>query len=312
VDVLPRMPLAVNGYLASSARGHAQEMATYDYFAHQSAVDGRWPNKMARDAGYPLPYQLPAIGGGFWLLPDGDAQTNGNQIESIAAGTGSGIYDYTNPINALAGLIVDSDTPSLGHRIHLLAMDDFNVLFREVGAGFGSDASAYYVNYWSAQTGVIDESDVFLTGVVYADVNPNHLYDVGEGLGGVTVNVSGTPVTTNAAGSWAVLVASGMHSVTCSGGGFVGTGSANVSVAGANREVDCISGFAGAYVDFVQVPEPPADAASLVALAALARRVRRRRRTRTSTRSRPSWRSSASRLGQLSAARARAARRPRA
>jgi hypothetical protein len=183
VGVAPRMPLALNGFLVSSARGHAQEMATYDYFDHRSAVDGRWPNQMARDAGYPLPYELPAVGGGFWLLPDGDAQTNGNQIESIAAGFGGGIFDYANPINALAGLIVDDGTPSLGHRVHLLAMDDFNVLFREIGTGFGSNVSAMYENYWSAQTGVIDESDTFLTGVVYADANANHLYDVGEGLG---------------------------------------------------------------------------------------------------------------------------------
>jgi hypothetical protein len=30
-----------------------------------------------------------------------------------------------------------------------------------------------------------------------------------------------------------------------------------VSVSGANRQVDCVSGFEGLYVDFVAVWEPP-------------------------------------------------------
>jgi len=278
VGVAPRPPLAVNDYLVSSARGHAQEMAQSNYFAHQSAVDGRWPNKMARDAGYPLPQSIPATGGGSWLFPDGDNQTNGNGIESIAAGFGPGDFDYSNPINALNGLFVDEGTPDLGHRVHLLAITEPNDFFREIGAGYGFSSKADYENYWSAQTGVIHESDTFLTGVVYADANGNHLYDLGEGIGGATVNVSGMPVLTNAAGGWAAPVASGTHGVTCSGGSFAGTAVVNVDVSGASREVDCVSGFAGAYVDFAQVPEPGAVAAALAALSAVRALAARRRR----------------------------------
>ena len=51
----PRPPLAANDQLFDSAGFHAEEMATYDYFGHQSEVTGDWPNQMARDAGYPLP-----------------------------------------------------------------------------------------------------------------------------------------------------------------------------------------------------------------------------------------------------------------
>ena len=70
-SVTPRPPLAVSESLFASARFHAGEMATHNYFEHQSPVTGKWPNKLARDFGYPLPPQF----------LDGV-----NNIESIAAG----------------------------------------------------------------------------------------------------------------------------------------------------------------------------------------------------------------------------------
>ena len=255
VGVAPSVPLAVNGYLVTSARGHAQEMADHNYFGHQSQVDGRWPNKMARDAGYPLPQQIPAaMPGHYWLLPDDQ-----NEIEAIAAG-------YPTPLDALNGLIVDQGTNPPGHRIQLLAIGEFQGYFREVGVGFGFNASSTYQDYWSIQTGLVNESDTFLTGVVFADANHNQIYDLGEGLGGVTVMVDATPVATNDAGGWALQVGGGDHTVGCSGGGFAGTGGATVTVSGSNREVDCVSGFPGAYVDFAEVPEPSAPALAIAAL----------------------------------------------
>lgn len=256
--VAPSMPLAVNGYLVTSARGHAQEMADHDYFAHCSPIDGRCPNKMARDAGYPLPQQIPAAAPHtYWLLPDDQ-----NEIEAIAAG-------YSTPLDALNGLIVDTGTNPPGHRIQLLAIGEFPGYFREVGVGYGYDASSTYQEYWSIQTGLVNESDTFLTGVVFDDANHNQIYDLGEGLGGVTVMVDATPVATNDAGGWALQVAGGDHAVSCSGGGFAGTGGATVTVSHSNRQVDCVSGFTGAYVDFAEVPEPSAPALALTALAAL-------------------------------------------
>jgi hypothetical protein len=86
--IAPSPALAVNDFLVQSSRGHAAEMAAYNYFAHQSAVTGKWPNQMARDAGYVLPASWP-----------GDQ----NYIESIAAG-------YPTVLDALRGLIEDSGT----------------------------------------------------------------------------------------------------------------------------------------------------------------------------------------------------------
>ena len=274
IGVLPQPPLAINESLVDSSRLHAQEMASSNYFAHESAVTGKWPNLLAREAGYPLAMQVPNSGGGVFLLRD-----DSNQIESIVAGFGPGRADLTNAINAVVNLIVDTGTPGLGHRFHLLAIDEFNQVFREAAAGFGSDPSADFRNYWAFHSGVEDTTDVFLAGVVFDDADANFLYDAGEGLAGVTVSVAGNDVATNSAGGWAMPVGPGLHQVSCSGGAFAGTSRVEVSVIGANREVDCISGMAGAAVDFVFVPEPSRELASLaalVALAGLARGVRRR------------------------------------
>lgn len=216
-------------------------------------MTGDWPNKMARDAGYPL----------LSSLADDD-----NNIEAISCGFGTGLDDHSQALNSLITLIVDARVPTLGHRLHLLGQNPFD-LFVEAGAGFGRNTSADCRNYWAFHTGVKDAMETFLTGVVYDDGNGNGLYDPGEGLDGVSVNVSGTATTSGAAGGWSVAVADGDHLVTCSGGAFAGPAQVAVSVSGANRQVDCVSGMEGGFVDFAVVPEPAVGLGQLAVLGAV-------------------------------------------
>ena len=266
IGVEPRPPLALNTTLVNSARFKAQELATNNYFGHQSQVGPNfyWPNELARNVfGYPLAMHVPdsCVPSCYSLFDDA------NQIESLAAGYGSGTADRTKGVNVVIGLIVDSGVPSLGHRLHLLAMTDFNAVFVEAGPGYGVSLTADYVNYWAFHTGVKANVETFLTGVAFSDGNGNSLFDPGEGLAGVTVQAGLLFATTGATGGYSLLIPSGTHAVTCSGGGFGGTAAASVGVIGFNRELDCISGQAGAIVDFV--PEPGAAALGLAAAAAL-------------------------------------------
>jgi hypothetical protein len=276
VGVSPRPPLALNTTLVDSSRFKGQELATNNYFGHQSQVGPNfyWPNELVRNVfGYPLADEVPVPGnpGAFYTLVD-----DSNQVESLAAGYGPGVQDYTKGVNAVIGLIVDSGVGSLGHRKHLLAMTEFNTFFVEAGAGYGVNASATYRNYWAFHTGVREAIQSYLTGVVFADANTNSIYDPGEGLAGVTVQAGAASTTTGASGGYSLLITGGTHDVTCSGGAFAGTAAAQVTVIGYNREVDCISGQTEAWVDFVQVPEPGAGALGLAAGGVLVV-VRRRR-----------------------------------
>jgi len=230
--VAAQPPLAFNDLLQDSARFHAQEMADNNYFGHQSQVTGDWPNKMAIDAGYMLPWG-----------------PNANNIESLAAGYGLS----TAPDSAedtLRLLVEDAGVPSLGHRIHLLAMDPFWQQHR-VGVGYAFNNSANLRNYWAIHTAYENASDLFLTGVVYNDKNGNDRYDLNEGLAGVTVSTDqGGSVLTNPAGGWSLPVTGGTYLVTAAGGAYNGTGFAVVLVDNSNVEVDFNSGEAQGVIGF--------------------------------------------------------------
>lgn len=228
-----RPPLAVNDSLFASAEFHAQEMADNNYFAHQSAVTGDWPNLMARDAGYDLPASFP---------------DDNNYIESLAAGN-----LYGNPLDVIGLLIVDAGVPSLGHRKHLLGIDSFNAKAKEIGVGHGFNINSLYDHYWAAHITYSSTTDTFLTGVVFDDGDSNQLFGLNEGLAGVTVTLVGENLqtVTNAAGGWSIQVPGpGTYTVTVSGGSFVGTATATLDVTTDNREVDFISGRTDAIVDF--------------------------------------------------------------
>ena len=232
-----RPPLAVNANLNASALFHSQEMATHNYFGHQSAVTGDWPNKMVRDHGYPLPDIFP---------------NTSNNLESLAAGT-----FFSGADEPLSALIVDEGIPSLGHRKHLLGMGTFNASFREIGVGHAFNGAATYDHYWTIQTGYQSISDTFLTGVAFNDLNSNSRYDPGEGLAGVAVSAGNLQTLTNAAGGWSLQVPSGAHVIQASGGSFQGVSATSVLVADKNVAVDFRSGVPGAMVGFQQQSNLP-------------------------------------------------------
>ncbi|MCG3184086.1 MAG: hypothetical protein ICCCNLDF_02198 [Planctomycetes bacterium] len=251
--VAAQPPLALNLNLVQSARFHSAEMAANGYFAHQSAVTGDWPNKMARDAGYPLVTA--------WT-------DNANYIESLAARYSSaGSVSYSAP-EALKALIIDAGINPPGHRIHLLGMDSFSAAFREVGTGYAQGIGVGWPSgaYWSIHTGRRNTDPVWLTGVVYSDTNGNGRYDQGEGLSGVTVTATGAVTrntTSTVGGGWSIDVTAGTWNLSCSGGTFVGTATASVNVTTANVAVDFESGTTQGEVNFgSQVVTPPPGGSS--------------------------------------------------
>lgn len=232
-------PLAVNMNLLASSGFKAVEMATNDYFAHQSAVTGDWPNKIERDNGYLLNTGL--IDGA-------------NNVESLAAGT------TVTALQALRMLLEDAGVSPPGHRYHLLATGpgaSFWLQHVEIGVGHAFNGSSTYDNYYAIHTGYRNSNPAWITGVVYNDANANGRYDQGEGIAGVTVTATGPStlnVTSNAAGGWSIQAGAGSWTVTATGGTFVGTSTGNVTVASDNVEVDFESGTAAAEVGFANQP----------------------------------------------------------
>jgi hypothetical protein len=249
--VAARPPLAVNNDLFDSTEFHAVDMAVDNYFAHNTP-EGLTPNQMVRNEGYVLPGSYPTLG---------------NNVESIAFGGGFPTSPTATAGQALEQLIIDEDTPSLGHRIQLLAMSEFAATHREIGVGHRAidrfhpeHGLTFKEDYWAIHTAVSNASDKFLTGVVFNDVNANGRYDLNEGLGGVTITVGALNTTTNAAGGWSIKVAgTGSMDVTAAGNGV--NSSATVSVGSDNIEVDFIRGTSTGIVNF-DSPLPPAPNAA--------------------------------------------------
>jgi uncharacterized protein YkwD len=205
---LPPPPLAVNPNLAASAQARSDEMAVHNYFAHQSPISGRWPNQVARAAGYDLP--------GYW--PD-----EANNLESLHRGS-------PDPARVLQSFI---ESPN--HRNHVMGQGWFSG-HREIGVGLVLED-----RIWSIHTAVRDGASLFLTGVAYQDGDGDGQLDLGEGLAGVTIIVDGSTVATNAGGGWSLAVEPGTHQVEASGAGFPGSATATVHVGQYNIAVDFIA-----------------------------------------------------------------------
>lgn len=211
--LLPRPPVAIDGALAASSSFKAADLADGAPFDHQSS-DGRWPNELARDFGYPLP---------SWWVDDA------NYIESIAY---AGVDFPWALIFRLRSVHLD----------HLLGQEGY-IAHRQIGVG--ADGV-----YWAIHTAYRHGDPTnYLTGVVFADRDGDHRMDLGEGLGGVTVTVEGAGRTlTGPGGGWSVAVPDGRYRITASGGGFAGTATAVARVAGYNVGVDFLSGRARGVV----------------------------------------------------------------
>lgn len=112
----------------------------------------------------------------------------------------------------LGDFVVDFLVPSLGHRIQMLRTQH-----RQIGAGFDGQ-------YAVINSGLnANETQPFLTGAVFNDLNSNNRYDVGEGVEGATVTIQGVGSTTTwASGSgYNYRLDPGTYTVTISGAGIV-------------------------------------------------------------------------------------------
>jgi uncharacterized protein YkwD len=189
--VAASQPLAFDTRLIQSSRDHSQDMSTANYFGHNGS-DGSTPFQRMSADGYP------------WI----------GAAESIAAGQSS-------PESALSALIIDSGVADLGHRKQLLSFGGAPYTgLSATGVGIVLGGSGSYHNYYTIDSGYTSDSRPYLTGAVFNDTNNNGRYDIGEGVGGVTVTIAGVGSTTSwSSGGYSFQLSPGTYTVTASGGG---------------------------------------------------------------------------------------------
>ncbi len=215
-----RQPLAFVSVLEAAASLHSQSMLDEDYFSHTGS-DGSSPTQRIFAAG--------------WT----DTGSGWSTGENIAwAGTiGTGYADRPATVARQHDALFDS----AGHRENLL-----EGRFSEIGIGhlagaFTWDGTTYTSTSMVTQK-FTDAGRTFLTGVAIDDLNANDFYDVGEGLGGVTVRATGGghtyTTTTWASGGYTLALPDGSYTVTFSGGALAGPVTRLATIAGANVKLD--------------------------------------------------------------------------
>ncbi|MBM6580762.1 carboxypeptidase regulatory-like domain-containing protein [Microvirga sp. BT689] len=226
-------PLAFNGNLNDSADAHSSWMISADVFDH-TGLSGSSPHERMVKAGYSFT--------GSWASAENIAWAS---LRSPA-----GLQDevellHTNLMN------------SPGHKANIL-----NGSYQEIGVGFQTGGYLTWDAAFVTQNFARSGTKTFLTGVTMDDKDGDRFYDIGEGLGGLTVTaVSSTgaryTAITEGAGGYSLALTAGTYTVTFSGGGYspvtkqVAVGSSNVKLdlidpAGGTTSSGTINGTAAA------------------------------------------------------------------
>lgn len=198
-----RPPLAPHAGLTTAARGHSQWL--FDNARQEHNQTG----------GQTFLQRMSAVG--------------------YSGTTGENIYSYAeDALHGHAGFEIDWADPDdpyatfgmqnpRGHRDNI-----HSGTFREIGVGVVNGTKTYNGNTVGPQVvtqdfGVRSSSPYYGTGVAYYDLNGNNFYDVGEGISGLTVNVSGASHYCISAigGGWTVPIPSTAATRTVS---FTGLG----------------------------------------------------------------------------------------
>ncbi|RYG80019.1 hypothetical protein EON77_08400, partial [bacterium] len=222
ISTAAKQPLAMNNFLVSAARGHADWLRVNNVFRHEGANNST-PTQRMLAAGYTT---SGSWGTGENLAITMSSQSSVNLTQQVEA-------NYRN-------LFVDANYAGRGHRINLM-----NASFESAGTGVSSGSYTSNGTTWPGSVLVNQDfaytsGNAFLTGVAYDDkVTDDNFYTPGEQLAGVKVVAKSSggatyQTTTGAAGGWSLQVPDGTYTITATNGAGKVVTYKNVVVAGAN------------------------------------------------------------------------------
>ncbi|KMK68737.1 CAP domain-containing protein [Puniceibacterium sp. IMCC21224] len=230
-SLTPVAPLAWSSALATAADGHTALLITTDSQTHQTPGEA---GILAR-----------AQGAGF----------SANYVSE-------NVYSYAyDALFAYAGFFIDWGNTATGiqtnvsHRVNIMNPSVYEV---GIGARAENDSATAVGPFVVTQDfGRNNSYQAQIVGVVIDDADGDAFYDIGEGMGGVTVTVTpttgnGGSVTTStwSSGGYQIQVSAGTYTVTFSGGGLLGPVSETVTIGASNVKVDALA------PDTAPEPEP--------------------------------------------------------
>jgi hypothetical protein len=207
-------PLSFNAALLTAAQLHTQDMFQNEFQGHTSSSNP--PDPFPANAS--LGQRLDAVG------YDGAAGENVySYADSVAHGHAGFVIDWGNVSSpgspgynpAFEGQGMQNPA---GHRRNIHNGD-----FSEVGIGVVNGTNGSVGPQLVTQDFGIRGDVRYITGAVYEDLNGNNFYDIGEGRGGVRIDVDGAAyfaISTDSGGYSIPVPEDGEYEVIFSGGSF--------------------------------------------------------------------------------------------
>jgi hypothetical protein len=188
-------PLAPNTKLTTAARLHTEDMLNNEFQGHDSSSGALSPNQSGDKVGDRINRQ------GY------DYSTAAENVSAYSESTWDShaafIVDWG--ASASTGLTYAGMQDPSGHRTNVYRNN-----IREIGVGVieGTNGSVGPLLVTHALATESSYDQPFITGVAYYDTDGNGFYDEGEGIGGITIKVDGSPyhATTPDSGGYAIPV----------------------------------------------------------------------------------------------------------
>ncbi|MGI6401260.1 MAG: carboxypeptidase regulatory-like domain-containing protein [Thermoguttaceae bacterium] len=243
-DISATSPLAFNPSLVAAATSHSSYMKARNDISHRCIGEDPLATRVAK-AGFESG------------LSNGDSVAISENIGGSFRVNGShSVASYM-----LAAFAIDWGVPT--HE-HLDAM--INGAYSEVGISIMQTTRSIGPYIVTCDFGTSVEGartdGAYLLGVIYDDADADHFYDVGEGLGNVTIEIArqddpdAQTVTLNSwdSGGYQVFLLNGSYNVTVSGDGFATPLTKSVTISdGTNAKLDFRMDEAGAVPPIVDL-----------------------------------------------------------
>ena len=199
ITTAAKQPLAPNQSLLNAIRGHLADLAATNTFSHTGS-NGSTLGQRTTAAGF-----------------------SGSVGENLYVSWPSSPTTEAYADNAIRSLYIDRNVTGRGHRTNMM-----NAGWQVIGNGFSANGSPDFNGYFGQNFGNPTGTAVFLTGVIYNDLNANQFYNVNEVVTGVTVRAVET--TTNAVvedtvspgGSFGFTLPAGTYRIEVTGSGIAG------------------------------------------------------------------------------------------
>lgn len=161
----PKPPVRLESLLTSMADLHSQEMLDFDYFSHDSPVNGKGTKERYDDSAY----NYIAYGENLGIVPSNAPLDSYNAADLM-----------------IEALFRDDGVVGRGHRTTML-----NASYRDFGVGhkIGEWNGNLNTHILTMEFGLSSDSTINAIGFVMEDENSNGYFEIGEGISNIEIEV---------------------------------------------------------------------------------------------------------------------------